>query len=439
MIIQRAYGLLMALLLILPAATRAQGSLEYRYGREATGYAGDSGPSANSDLLREGVNQAFGGGRSAGTVGGAIGRSIPDPESSSRRIASETARAAELASSWDRLDREQPSAPEEYLAHYNEWKRVSGLLEYSRDHNPDHMRRWISNSPQFKDRAARTLYDLRTATTETPARQSLQKTGEEAVALADQHFAADESDSASFYYSVARAAADILVGIDPVTGTLRAVYESVTGINFVTNEPLNDFERSVAVFSVVTLGFTGEIAKGVQVFNVLIVNTVKDSRLVGAVISGAKFIAAKFSAFRGSASKEVSASRFIQMLVEASSGPQQRAEWLMAIHETVETGAMRTRPELYRLDDDFVKNISLGEATREEMEALGRAFVGENARVSDYRKGVTLLVSEDGRRVYRGPVLKKKLRQYQANLETFTPNRIRRGDPLSDAHIILKK
>lgn len=441
MICQRVFGFLLVLLFWLPFGVHADGSLEYRYGEAGGAFGGNSGPSPRNDLLRAGVDQAFGGGRASGTVGGAIGRSVPDPDASNRRIASETARATQLASSWDRLDREQPSTPDEYLAHYNEEKRLSNLLQYSKNQNPDDLRRWISTSPQFKALAGRALYDIRTATADTAARQSLQTTGEEAVALADQQFAADDSDSASFYYSVARAAADILVGIDPVTGTLRAVYESVTGINFVTNEPLNNVERGVAVFSVVTLGFAGDIAKGIQVFNVLITNVVKDSRLVGVAISGARFIAAKFAAFRGSASREASASRFIKLLVEASSGPHQRAEVLRALHETVETGAMRIQPELYRLEDAYVKNISLGEASRKEIDALGRAFVGENARPSIYRQDptVTLLVSADGRRVYRGPILKKGMARYQANFETFTPNRVGRATPLSDAHINLKR
>jgi Pre-toxin TG len=438
--VRRTLGLCLSCILLCFSCSReglAQGSLYYRYGDNPGGQT--PGEADRSGRLQQGLNQAFGG-ASSGVVGGGIGTMIPPAQLSEQRLRDEQARAQALTQRWQQLKASPPTDPSAYLQRYNEAKRVSGLISYELDKNPDHLRAWVSNDGSFKRQIAAALYDIRTSHSQLPESRQLQEIGEEAVTQADRAYADHEGDTASFYFSIARASANILVGIDPVTGTLRGVYESVTGINLITGDELSDFARGVAVFSVVTLGYGGEITKGIELFGAVFINSAKDTKLIAQAITYARLVAAKFASFRGADKVEEAAPRFIGMLVEAGSGPRQRAEALKATYETVATATTRSHPELYRLEDTFVKNLSLGEATRAEADAIGHAFVGENATVTAYRQDPSIKIfrSADQRRIYREPMFKDGVGKVQANLEVFAPPGSGRGPPLSDAHIDIK-
>ncbi|EIN01320.1 Rhs family protein [Paraburkholderia hospita] len=417
----------------------SQNTLYYRYGDEGTQSVRDE----KSDQLRQGLNQIFGGGNS-GAIGGAIGTGVPDTSVSQQILKDEHNRKEALENRWAALNQSVPIDPKAFLDNYNERKLVEGMLKYKADGNPDDLANWKSSDPAFKRRAAEILYKARSTNPTTPELIQLKSVSQDAILLADDASSRSDKDATTFYFSVAQASVEILLAINPVTGTLQAVYEAVTGNNLITGVELTDFERGVAIFGVVTLGFSGEITKGVQLFNVLVVNGVKDTKLFAKAISYAKFVAGKFTFFRKASPIEAAAPRFIKILVEAGSGPSQRAEKLMAAYETVETGAMRIHPELYRLNDDFVMNLSLGEATRGETEILGQAFVGEGATISDYRQdpSVKTYRSADGRRGYRQPIWKKGVKRYQANFEVFAPlgenGQIIRAKALSDAHLNIK-
>jgi hypothetical protein len=429
----------LAVLLFLQSATAgfSQVSLQYRYGEDPS--SSTNGGADRNQQLRQGLNQAFGG-ASSGVVTGNIGSSFPDASLSQRKIQDEEARAQVLEQRWQQLAGMRSPDPGSYLQRYNETKQIKGLLNYKSDKNPDDLRKWASTDSNFKQKAADVLYDIRTSHSSLPGSKQLQEVGEEAIAQADAASFKDQNDEASLYYSVARASADILIGIDPVTGTLRGLYESVTGLNLITGDELSNLERGIAVFSVVTLGFGGEIHKGIELFGAAFVVGAKDTKAFAQAAAYARFIADKFSLFRGAEKVEIAGPRFIEMLVEAASGPRQRAEQLRATYETVATGITRSHPELYRLDDAFVKNLSLGEATRAEVEAIGQAFVGENATVTAYRQdpSVKIFRSLDERRGYRQPFYKEGLGRAQANLEVFAPPGSSRSLPLSDAHIDIK-
>ena len=59
-------------------------------------------------------------------------------------------------------------------------------------------------------------------------------------------------------------------------------------------------------------------------------------------------------------------------------------------------------------------NFGIGSATREQADALGKAWVGEGYKVSNYNKS---WISNDGMKQYRMPTYKPKLNRVQANLE----------------------
>ena len=59
-------------------------------------------------------------------------------------------------------------------------------------------------------------------------------------------------------------------------------------------------------------------------------------------------------------------------------------------------------------------NFGIGMATREQANALGKAWVGNNYRISGDGR---FWISSNGRRQYRPPSMKGKLGKVQANFE----------------------
>lgn len=78
-----------------------------------------------------------------------------------------------------------------------------------------------------------------------------------------------ENEDAEWYLNVAEGIADVAIGIDPVSGFYRSVIESVTGYNVVTREKLSTFERSLAVFGVLTAGTSSSIQATVRLVSKL--------------------------------------------------------------------------------------------------------------------------------------------------------------------------
>jgi len=78
-------------------------------------------------------------------------------------------------------------------------------------------------------------------------------------------------------------------------------------------------------------------------------------------------------------------------------------------------------------------NFGVGSATSEQAGAMGRAWVGEGAKLaSDGRT----MVSQDGLRQYRPPSTKPRLGRIQANLEGRNAPK---GEWQSNAHVDIKK
>jgi hypothetical protein len=85
-------------------------------------------------------------------------------------------------------------------------------------------------------------------------RKNAKELGLFAVEEADQFNVLGNDEEANFYKELAEGFLDIAVGIDPVTGTARGVYELFYGKNLITGEKLNRIERGLAFINVATLG-----------------------------------------------------------------------------------------------------------------------------------------------------------------------------------------
>ena len=77
------------------------------------------------------------------------------------------------------------------------------------------------------------------------------------VEEADLSLAQNELSDAAFYHELAVGFLDLAVGLDPVTGTARAVAELYSGRNFVTGARLTEVELGFAALNVATVGAGG--------------------------------------------------------------------------------------------------------------------------------------------------------------------------------------
>lgn len=84
-----------------------------------------------------------------------------------------------------------------------------------------------------------------------------------AVRFADVEHAAGNVETANNWADVGQSVVDFAVGLDPVTGTIRGAYELVTGINVVTGEPLNEFERGIAFLNFASMGGFGTVERAI--------------------------------------------------------------------------------------------------------------------------------------------------------------------------------
>jgi hypothetical protein len=89
------------------------------------------------------------------------------------------------------------------------------------------------------------------------------------VRLADLDSANGDSESAESFANIAKTVADLAIGLDPITGAARGLYELLTSKNLITGLPLNSFERAVAVVNVATVGGFGAIESAVHGLTIL--------------------------------------------------------------------------------------------------------------------------------------------------------------------------
>jgi len=86
------------------------------------------------------------------------------------------------------------------------------------------------------------------------------------VDMADSYLISDELNEAYFSMKMAKTLGDFLIGIDPITGTARDLYEALTGVNLVTNVNLTPAERGFATLGSLTLGAGSKMGKFSKVF-----------------------------------------------------------------------------------------------------------------------------------------------------------------------------
>lgn len=97
-----------------------------------------------------------------------------------------------------------------------------------------------------------------------PKRNVAKNLGLELNLEADKLYSNNFIDEADALIKMARQMADIAIGLDPITGPARDIYEALTGKNLVTNEDLDESARVFAVIGCITFGFGNKIEKGLN-------------------------------------------------------------------------------------------------------------------------------------------------------------------------------
>jgi len=111
---------------------------------------------------------------------------------------------------------------------------------------------YTTRDPFFALRLSRIEARIQSGSNLLPS--ELQETGIAAIRLADTESARGNVGTAESFVNIAKAIADVGLGLDPVTGTVRGLYELITGKNLVTGVALSPFERGLALLNVATLG-----------------------------------------------------------------------------------------------------------------------------------------------------------------------------------------
>jgi hypothetical protein len=187
----------------------------------------------------------------------------------------------------------------------------------------------------------------------------------------------------------ALAVLDIALGIIPVTGLPRDLYEAYTGEDIMTGRVLSDTERALKAAIIGSVGFAKFTPKQAisWVFESI---TIFGKRALGLAEPEGLALANTLGKFNGSWTwPEV-----VAKLREASEG------------------VLKYNPKKGRPYD-----FPLGSITRAEADMLGRAWVGEDIVPVIGRDGKKFFISKDGLTQYRPPDFKPDLNKFQANFQ----------------------
>jgi hypothetical protein len=106
----------------------------------------------------------------------------------------------------------------------------------------------------FREELEQTYHELSSVSPRTERNLISKIIGMLSIQEADIHFRDDRIVEADYFKVVGKEFLDIILGNDPVTGWARGIYETITGLNLVTGEKLDVYQREFAFLSIATPG-----------------------------------------------------------------------------------------------------------------------------------------------------------------------------------------
>lgn len=124
--------------------------------------------------------------------------------------------------------------------------------------------KYSSRDPNLVENLKQLETILRVNYSTSPKRIAARSWGLTMLEQSDTASVRGDALEAQAFLKYAEAFADIAIGLDPVTGPIRDIYEAFTGKNLVTGEALDNWSRGFAIMGAVTFGFGSKIAKGIK-------------------------------------------------------------------------------------------------------------------------------------------------------------------------------
>lgn len=125
------------------------------------------------------------------------------------------------------------------------------------------------------------LETVATSPTASADQKAVANIGKEFLGHADSLLKAGDKPGSDAMLAASIAAVDVLTGFVPVVSTLKDSYEAISGKHWLTGEKLSNFERGLAVASVLTLGFGSAAIKGIKHVTPLLKNMKVADALIG--------------------------------------------------------------------------------------------------------------------------------------------------------------
>lgn len=120
-----------------------------------------------------------------------------------------------------------------------------------------------STKSEFLVKAEPVYNILKSGVAKSADKESFRLIGAAALMESDKSSLYGEPESSELMLSIAKVSADILVGIDPITGFARSLYEFSFGYNMITGEALSPIERALAGLGVISGGGSSAAGRGI--------------------------------------------------------------------------------------------------------------------------------------------------------------------------------
>ena len=152
-------------------------------------------------------------------------------------------------------------------------KARGGSASFSGKHKNTFAKNYLLNGSNFKstvqnqaiqDNLNKVYQKLYNASPNTPQQIESQKIGLKAIELSDRFYGQNDYEMGRAFYGVGVIMADITLGLIPVVGVAKDLFESLTGRSILTGESLSNEARLIAGVGVLTLGVFGIVKAGAK-------------------------------------------------------------------------------------------------------------------------------------------------------------------------------
>ncbi|UPK39546.1 pre-toxin TG domain-containing protein [Bradyrhizobium sp. 186] len=278
-----------------------------------------------------------------------------------------------------------------------------------------------TSDPKFVGRAEPIRKRLSQVQPLNPTQQEVRDLGNAAIMAASKSWDDQDISTAETQLSIGTMMADLLVGLDPVTGFVRSGYELATGRNFITGEELATWQRVMAgtIFttSLVTFGAASSLANAVKaVAGVIREMNPTVARAALEALYGSKYIVDELKAM-GWSEQQINKFALFQKNVLGSEirnfdealqafttwSPEAKAAYRRTVDTlTGDVGKLAAEAKHYGVSGD---TLLARKATAVGYYNNVRGFVGNSEKIAKHLKGIDFAEEVAVKRIPKGSKL----------------------------------